>query len=371
MGATQGRLVVVVTERADRPTWAPARTALEHGAALVAVALATGLGWLARDAMALVDVAMLHLVAVALVAARTRVTPAIVAALASVVSLDFFFVPPLFTLHVQDLRHGVTFAVLLGGGVTIALMTGRLRRQTEAAREARARAEAEETRSAILSAVSHDVRTPLAVITGAATTLLDDGDRLDAEQRTELLRSVTEEAARMERLVANVLEMTRLEAGERLVKEWVPVEEIVGSALTRLEGRLEGRAVTTRLPASPLRVAVDPVLFEHVLLNLLDNAAKHTPPATPIEIEARAEGEALALEVADRGPGIAEADRARVFEKFHRGAGEPRGSGLGLAICRGIVRAHGGTIEALAREGGGAVLRVVLPAFDRVPETSA
>lgn len=354
---------------AERPS--PTRALLAHAGALAAIATATGVSWVARDAIGLVDIAMLHLVAVALVAARSGLAPSIVAAVAAVAALDFFFVPPFFTFHVDDLRHVVTFAVLLGGGITIATMSERLRRQTGEAREARARAEAEETRSAILSAVSHDARTPLAVITGAATTLLDDGDRLDEEQRTDLLRGITEEAARLERLVANVLEMTRLEAGEQIVKEWVPVEEIIGSALTRLESRLEGRAIATHLPTAPLRVAVDPVLFEQVVVNLIDNAAKHTPPGTPIDVDARAEGDALAIEVADRGPGIEPSDRLRVFEKFHRGGRDTRGSGLGLAICRGIVRAHGGTIEALARDGGGARLRVVLPSYDRVPEASA
>ena len=244
-------------------------------------------------------------------------------------------------------------------------MTERLRRQTRDARSAREQAENEELRSSLLMAVSHDLRTPLAVITGAATSLLDPSRTIDEAERRDLLRTVTEEASRLERLVANVLEMSRLEAnGTRAAREWVPVEEIVGSALTRVERELEGRAVTTSLPEAPWRVAVDHVVFEQALVNLLDNAAKHTPPGTPIDLAVRSAGTAIVFEVADRGPGIAREDEARVFEKFQRGPGEARGSGLGLAICRAIVRAHDGTIEAVAREGGGEAMRITLPAFD-------
>lgn len=338
---------------------------------MLATALATLTSWALRSQIDLADVAMIHLVAIAAAATLGR-APSITAALSSVAAFDFFFVPPIFTFHVEQMRHVVTFGVMLIAGISIATMTDRLRRQSEdrarlaaEARSARVQAETEELRSSLLSAVSHDLRTPLAVITGATTSLLEEGHHLDEAARRDLLRSVTEEAARIERLVGNVLEMSRLESGvAHAAREWVPVEEIVGSALTRLEDRLVGRAVTTRLPEEPWRVAVDPVLFEQVFVNLIDNAAKHTPAGTPIDVEVRSAGESIVFEVSDRGEGIAPGDMSRLFEKFHRGQSAASGSGLGLAICRAIVRAHGGTIEALAREGGGTVMRVVLPSFD-------
>ena len=240
-------------------------------------------------------------------------------------------------------------------------------RLAEEARVAALRAKTEEMRSSLLSAVSHDLRTPLAAITGAATSLRDDG-LLAAGTRNELLESICEEAERMERLVANLLEMTRLEAGIALRREWVPLEEVVGSALTRLEQKLEGRPVSIELaPDLPL-VSMDPVLFEQIFVNLLENAAKYTPPGSPLEIRARRDESGLLIEVLDRGPGLAEGAEERVFEKFYRGAHVGvAGVGLGLPICRGIARAHGGDLKALQRAGGGALFQVTLPSTGAPP----
>jgi two-component system sensor histidine kinase KdpD len=248
----------------------------------------------------------------------------------------------------------------------LALERARLARRAE---EAAVRAYTEEMRSSLLSAVSHDLRTPLAAIVGAASTLRDDGPGIDAGQRAELLDTICEEADRLGRLVRNLLDMTQLQSGALAVKrEWVPLEEIVGSALTRLEAQLTGRPVRTDLPGELPLVSADPVLLEQVLVNLLENAAKYTPAGSPLEISARVEGSSLALELADRGPGLPPGDEARIFEKFFRGRhrGLP-GAGLGLAICRGIVDAHGGSLAAANRPGGGAVFRVVLPVVGQPP----
>jgi two-component system, OmpR family, sensor histidine kinase KdpD len=232
-------------------------------------------------------------------------------------------------------------------------------RLAEEARAATLRARTEEMRSSLLSAVSHDLRTPLAAITGAGTSLRDDAELPD-DTRRELLDTICEEAERLERLVANLLDMTRLESGALSVKrEWVPVEEIVGSALTRLERRLVGREVTTDVdPGLPL-LQGDPVLLEQLLVNLLENALKYTPAGSPIDVGAHASATAVTLEVADRGPGIDPAIASRVFDKFVRTG--TSGVGLGLAICRGIAQAHGGSIAVAARDGGGAVFTVSLP----------
>ena len=224
-------------------------------------------------------------------------------------------------------------------------------------------------RSSLLSAVSHDLRTPLAVITGAATTLRDQGDKLDVAERADLLETVCEEAERLERLVRNLLDMTRLEAKDMKVKrEWIPVEEIVGSALTRLESWLEGRSIVTRLPPDLPLVNVDPVLLEQVFVNLFENAAKHTPAGSAIDVGARSIDGAVEIVVADRGPGFPAGDEQRVFEKFHRGRGTSApGAGLGLAIVRGVIEAHGGTVTASNRTGGGAEMCVVLPIVGTPP----
>jgi two-component system sensor histidine kinase KdpD len=231
-----------------------------------------------------------------------------------------------------------------------------------AADEARMQMETEEMRSSLLSAVSHDLRTPLASITGAATTLRSQSGKLTPEVRDELLESISEEALRLSRLVGNLLDMTRLESGVELRRDLYPLEEIVGSALQRLEPQLAGREMSLALPEDLPLVNVDDVLLGQVLVNLIENATKYSPPASPIEIAAEATPGAVQLEVRDRGPGFAPGEEKRLFEKFYRGkSAGVRGAGLGLAICRAIVTAHRGTIEALHRPGGGAIFRIRLP----------
>jgi two-component system sensor histidine kinase KdpD len=231
-------------------------------------------------------------------------------------------------------------------------------------------ARTEEMRSSLLSAVSHDLRTPLASITGAASALRDAQLADDPERRTELVATIGEEADRLERLVGNLLDMTRLEGGGvEIHPEWMPLEEGVGSALVRLERVLAGRTIETRLdPAAPL-LCVDPVLFEQLLWNLLENAAKHTPPGSPLEIASRVRGAWIEIEVLDRGPGLPPGAEACVFEKFWRAApGNVSGAGLGLAICRAIALVHGGGIVAENRVGGGACFRVTLPLRSGAPK---
>lgn len=240
-------------------------------------------------------------------------------------------------------------------------------RLSEEAKGATLRAQSEEMRASLLSAVSHDLRTPLATITGAATAVRDEN--LPPATRAELVDSIVGEASRLERLVANLLDMTRLESGGVLLKrDWVPLDEIVSSSLTRLEDRLERRLVTVDIAADVPLVFVDPVLFEQLFVNLLENADKYTPPNTPIEVRARAEGQLVTVEVVDHGPGIPPGTETKVFDKFFRGPHVGvSGAGLGLPICKAIVEAHGGTISAESRPSGGAVFRIVLPKTEGLP----
>ncbi len=256
-------------------------------------------------------------------------------------------------------------------GEMITLASNALERRTLAldAERARAEAEAERLRTAILSSLSHDLRTPLAGIEGAATSLLGEAMTLPAAVRRELIESILEESRRMSRLVRNLLDMVRVETGTLTPQSsWQPIEEVVGVALLRLEERLASHPVTVSIPGDLPMVAIDELLIEQVLLNLLENAARYTPPGTRIEIAALAEGEAVVVSVADRGPGIPQGDEERVFERFYRGslaaAGQAdggAGSGLGLTICRGIVTAHGGTIWIEPHPAGGTVVRFTLP----------
>jgi two-component system sensor histidine kinase KdpD len=192
---------------------------------------------------------------------------------------------------------------------------------------------------------------------------------LSEETQQELLESIEEEAERLSRLVTNLLDMTRLESGRVCVRrEWHPLEEIVGAALTRLGRVLEGRQVTTELPSS-LMVSADDVLLEQVIWNVLENAAKYTPKGSPIAITARGENGGVTIEIADSGPGFAPGEEQRIWNKFYRGRSEgTRGAGLGLAVCRAIVVAHGGRIEAKNLPQGGAVIRIWLPNVGNPPE---
>jgi two-component system sensor histidine kinase KdpD len=227
--------------------------------------------------------------------------------------------------------------------------------------EARVTAERERLRSTLLSSVSHDLRTPLAAITGAASSLLQ-APAPQAAERRELAETIYEEAERLNRLVANLLDMTKLESGTvPLKREWHSVEEVVGSALGRLEEGLAGRRVETVMPSDLPLVPIDAVLVEQVLVNLLENAIKYTDPGSGLRVSARPEPGGVGVEVADEGPGVKPGDEERVFEKFYRGSSAPRGFGLGLAICRAIITAHGGRIWAENRTPHGVAFRFTLP----------
>jgi two-component system, OmpR family, sensor histidine kinase KdpD len=234
------------------------------------------------------------------------------------------------------------------------------------AHAAEVRVETESTRTSLLSAVSHDLRTPLSSITGAAATLRSHWDRLEPTVRSELLTSVTDETDRLSRLLNNIIEVTKLEGGVHLQKERYPLEEIVGAALHRLRAQLTNRRVITDIPADFPMVAIDAVLMEQVFINLIENAMKYTPEGSHIEIAACTRPGIVEVEVRDSGTGFAPGHEDRIFDRFFRGhADNTRGAGLGLAICRAVVEAHGGLIQAVNRSGSpGAIIRFQLPLTD-------
>lgn len=231
-----------------------------------------------------------------------------------------------------------------------------------AAREAEVARETEQLRSALLGAVGHDLRTPLAAIHGAASSLLLDSSVLPDPAR-DLIAMIREESDRLAQLLANLLDLTRLESGTlHPEREWQSMEELVASALARAEAQAGRMEVRVDLPADLPLVSVDGVLVEQLLLNLLVNARRHAPGG-PVDLCAGWREGRLDIEVADRGPGIPPADRERVFEAFFRPRGhlQDGGVGLGLAICQAIARVHGGRIWVEERTGGGARFRVSLP----------
>jgi two-component system sensor histidine kinase KdpD len=222
----------------------------------------------------------------------------------------------------------------------------------------------ERLRNSLLASISHDLRTPLAVLTGAASSLVESDERLSEGAQRELAQTIYEEAQHMSELTGNVLDMARLEAGAvKPNRQWQPLDEVAGAVLSRMRKRLEGREVRVDLSAAPALVSLDAVLIGQVLTNLLDNALKYTPPRTPIDIDAHPVETALRVCVGDRGPGLVRGDEQRVFEKFYRATteGGPGGVGLGLTICKAVVEAHGGRIWAQNRPDGGAQFCFDLP----------
>ena len=235
---------------------------------------------------------------------------------------------------------------------------------------ARLEVQGERLRTALLSSLSHDLRTPLASIEGAASSLIGETP-LSPAARRELTETILEESRRMTRLVVNLLDMVRVEAGTLAVrKQWQPLEECLGVALLRLDERLQDYPVAVDLPPDLPLVPIDEVLVEQVFVNLLENAAKHCPRGTQVIITAVRQAAEVVVTVADHGPGIPPGAEEAVFRKFYRGssaapagigAGGPGGAGLGLAICRGIIVAHGGRMWVESVEGGGAAFRFTLP----------
>jgi two-component system sensor histidine kinase KdpD len=256
------------------------------------------------------------------------------------------------------------------GQIAIALERAHLADQ---AQSAEVDAGNERVRSSLLSAISHDLRTPLAVIAGSASSLADADSGLDASRRREMALAIYQQAEQMAQLVTNILDMTRFEAGKpTLNRQWHPLEEIVGAVLHRLESRLSRRKVHVDLPEDLPLAWIDGVLIEQVFANLLENALKYTPETTPVEIAATATTERITVSVIDSGPGVRPGDESRVFEKFYRASAEGAvsGAGLGLTICRAIVEAHGGDIWVENRLAGGAMFCFTLPVGGTPPSVS-
>jgi two-component system sensor histidine kinase KdpD len=235
------------------------------------------------------------------------------------------------------------------------------------AQRAQVQVETERLRSSLLSAVSHDLKTPLTAILSAARTL---SKNQTSAATSSLLVTVVEEAERLDGLVTNVLALTRLESGPvEIHKRDEAIDEVIGSALRRLSERLRGRPLHTDVPVETPLVPMDPMLIEQVVINLLENAIKYTPAQGPIDIRAFREGLTVKVQVDDRGHGVPFDEHERVFEKFYRGRGVAGdgGMGLGLTICRAIITAHGGRISIHDRAGGGASVQFTLPCAPASP----
>jgi len=238
-------------------------------------------------------------------------------------------------------------------------------RLEERAKTTLVEAEREKLRAALLSTVTHDFKTPLSAIAGSAESLMVLGEAATAAVRRSLEENIAQEASRLERLVDNLLRIAALESGSVVpdIKP-IPIEDVVGSALARLDATLAGHEVRLDIPDDLPPIPMDEVLMEQVLINLLENAAKHTPPGTEILVSAAIRGHKAVIEVRDAGPGLPPGDPEKLFERFQRGDRvSSSGYGLGLAICRAVVKAHGGSITADRNRPSGAAFTVILPLY--------
>ena len=255
------------------------------------------------------------------------------------------------------------------GQIALAIERARL---AEVAEQSTVAAERETLRNTLLASISHDLRTPLAVMAGAGSALAQHGATLDEGARLALARSIETKAREMSELVSNVLDLVRFESGQvALRRDWQTVDDLVGSALASSRERLAPRVVELHVSPDLPPVWVDATRIVQVFVNLLDNIAKYTPPATHIGVSAILDADAafVRVQVDDDGPGLPAGDPAGLFAKFQRGAqeGTVAGVGLGLAICEAIVRAHGGEIRAQRRDGGGARFTFTLPTVEAAP----
>ena len=348
-------------------------------AGTAAIVVCSAAGWLFRDSGNQAFHLMLYLLGVVAVALLWGRLASCVAAVLGMLAFDYLFVDSLvdyrFTIHFH-LHNLVIFGGMLGIAQLVAWLIGGLRAKTRAelgmaivqarlieeAKLAKLEAEAERARSVLLSAVSHDLRTPLASIKIAAETLVAELPSMSHEECLELSSMLLGESEKLDHMLGNLLDLTRLEdTFMRLNKDWQSLEEIIGAVLTRLENQ-NGKLpiVVSFAPELPL-VQVDAVLIEQLISNILENAIRYAP-GKPVALLAAQQSGQIRVEIRDNGPGVPKELHERVFDKFYRSPGSgDGGTGLGLAICKAIAEAHGGKIWVEAAPSGGASFIFTLP----------
>ncbi|HET7461856.1 MAG TPA: ATP-binding protein [Longimicrobium sp.] len=346
-----------------------ARGLVRWAAWLAAAAALTGAMAAVRADLEKVHVALAYLLLVLAASALGTRALGFAVAVAAFLGFNFFFLPPYQTFGLSDRRDWLVLFTFLTVAAVATQLLHRARRQAaeverlslEAGR-ARALREADRLKDALIASVSHDLRTPLTTIKALAHDLGEAGD--------ERAVIIEEEADRLNRFVADLLDLSRLNAGElRVSPEIVAAEDLLGAALQRVQGPMGSREIRVDLhPGEPLLLGrMDFVQSLRVLVNLLENAHKYAPPATPIDVSAGREGERLVFRVADRGHGIPDGERERIFQPFYRhpgGVADVGGAGLGLSISRRLAEAQGGSLTHEPRTGGGSVFVFTLPAAE-------
>jgi two-component system sensor histidine kinase KdpD len=321
------------------------------------VFIMTLLGEFVKRKLEPTNIVMFYLLAVVIVAIRWGQGPAIVTSILSVLAFDFFLVPPYLTLNVAALQYIFTFIAFLIVGVVVSTLASKTREQV-------IQRQTEKLQTALLNSISHDLRTPLVSITGSLTALLDSDSGLDDAARKELLETAFEESDRLNRLVINLLDMARMEAGAlRISRKPCELRDVLGASLEQLKEKIGSRNIRIDIPRDFPEISVDFLFMMKVFFNLIDNALKYAPVDTPIDIKATAFKDKVRIEVKDQGIGIPQGDLKRIFDKFYRVERPQKisGTGLGLSICKGIIEAHGGEITAENNLDRGATFIITIP----------
>jgi two-component system sensor histidine kinase KdpD len=321
------------------------------------VILTTLFGELLKRSVDPANIVMFYLLVVVFAAIRWGIGPAVAASVMSVLAFDFFLVPPYLTLGVEDLQYIFTFAAFLVVGIVVGTFASKVREQV-------IQRQTEKLHSALLSSISHDLKTPLVSITGSLTALLDPSSHLDEAGRKELLKTARAESERLNRIVNNLLDMTRMEAGVlRIIKKPCDVRDLLGVCLEQLKDKTGAGEVTIDIPAGFPEVSLDFPVIVKALFNVIDNALKYSPAGSPVGIRIFKKQNTVGIRVTDHGCGIPKDDLGRIFDKFYRVERSTlvSGSGLGLCISKGIVEAHGGRITVESEPGKGSVFTIFLP----------
>ena len=331
--------------------------------AVLAFFAAVALAWMVDRHAGPQAPAMVFLVATMVVGLRVRRAFAVAHAIAGFLAYDVLFVDPRGSLSIARPLEMLAFVAFVAVAL-VATQQARARLELARALDAkRAEAETERLRAALLASVSHDLRSPLAAMVGAAGTLQQLGDSVSPRDRRELLDSLLDECRRLDRYVGNLLDMARLGSGAIAIdRDWIAIEDLAGAAVRRTRAIAGGKEIVLDVaPDLPL-VEVHPALVEQALFNVLENGARHATARVVVTV--RAEAGRMVVDVADDGPALADDERARAFAAFPPGGDSGRevaGTGLGLAICRGFIGAHGGDVAVAAEASGGTRVRMRLP----------
>ncbi len=326
----------------------------------MAVAVVTGAVFALKTVAPVLGLAILYLLAVLPVAVLYGLGYALSVSIASMLAFNFFFLPPLHTLELTDSENWVALGVFVVTAIVVSELATRARRRAFAAAEADTLRRSDAAKTAVLHAVSHDLRSPLTAIRAAAEGLESGSLQLGDEDRAGLLETIRLETARLERLVANLLDLSRLEAGAAPAqRELWPVDELVSRALDALGA--EASRVSVALDGEAPLVRVDAAQLERVLANVLENALRFSSPPDPVELVVSSTGDDVLVRITDHGPGLEAESLERIFEPFEHGRGGREGTGLGLAIARGFAEVNGSRLWAEPRPGSGAAFVLAMP----------